>query len=232
MITAIAIDDEPVALKIIENFCSKTPEIDLQKTFTDPREALIFLKKYPVDLVIVDVQMPKMTGIEFCKKLEQDCFIIFATANRLNAVEGFELNAIDYLVKPFSLDRFQQSINKVIERQKLKISSPASDKISFFIRADNKLNKVNFADIQYIEGLNDYIKVYLDNQPRLIPRMTIKVMESKLPASKFIRVHRSFIVPINRITSAKGKNIMIGDVQIPIGKSYQDAVRKMLEQNK
>jgi len=232
MITAIAIDDEPVALKIIENFCSKTPEIDLQKTFTDPREALIFLKKYPVDLVIVDVQMPKMTGIEFCKKLEQDCFIIFATANRLNAVEGFELNAIDYLVKPFSLDRFQQSINKVIERQKLKISSPASDKTSFFIRADNKLNKVNFADIQYIEGLNDYITVYLDNQPRLIPRMTIKVMESKLPASKFIRVHRSFIVPINRITSAKGKNIMIGDVQIPIGKSYQDAVRKMLEQNK
>ena len=232
MITAIAIDDEPVALKIIENFCSKIPEIDLVKTFTSPKLALQHLRKYPADLVIVDVQMPEMSGVDFCKKLEQDCMIIFATADRHAAVEGFELNAIDYLVKPFNLERFGQAIKKATDYYNLKLQSAQSDMKSVFIRADGKLNKVNFADIQYIEGLNDYLKIFIDKQNRLIPRMTIKTLEAKLPAGQFIRVHRSFIVPVNRIKSATGKFLMVGEVQIPIGKSYQDAVKAMLGKHK
>lgn len=223
MITAIAIDDEPPALKVIETFCAAFDFITLQKTFTRTDEALKHLRKYPVDLIFLDIQMPSLSGIDLYKSIEQQTMVIFTTAFSEYAVEGFNLNAVDYLLKPFTPERFAQAVNKAAEyiRYTRQRNTPESEYL--FIRADYNLHKITITDIDYIEGLDDYIKIHLRQQKPVVARMTMKHILEKLEAKDFIRVHRSYIVPLSRIRQVRNKVISIGEREITIGSSYEEA---------
>lgn len=222
MIKAIAIDDEPPALKVIENFCEGVDFIDLQKTFTKPTEALKYLERYPVDLLFLDINMPSLTGIEFYKQLKQNTMVIFTTAHFEYAVEGFNLNAVDYLLKPYTRERFMQAIAKAKDFFGYQHQSAESTQPFFFVRADYSLIKINYSDIIFIEGLDDYLKIHLQNQKPVVARMTMKAMLEKLPAKDFIRIHRSYIVPFSKIESVRNKMIYIGDKEFSIGSSYEE----------
>lgn len=223
MITAIALDDEPPALRVIENFCHKIELIDLQKTFTQPKEALNYLKKYPVDLLFLDIQMPSMSGLDFYKMISQDVLVIFTTAYSEYAVEGFNLNAVDYLLKPFTFARFKQALEKAEMQFEYKRQGRKETPQYIFVRADYSLIKITIQDILYIEGLDDYIRIYTADNTQVVARMTMKGILEKLPALDFMRVHRSFIVPIDRIEQVRNKVICFSDKEIPIGKSYEEA---------
>ncbi len=228
MIKAIAVDDEPPALKVIENFCAKVDSIELVKTFNKPTEALAHLKKFPVDLIFLDIQMPSMTGLEFHKAIEQNTMVIFTTAYSEYAVEGFNLQAIDYLLKPYTLERFQQAVDKAKEFYNYQHQKENTQNY-LFIRADYSLVKVNIADILYIEGLDDYLKIHLPGKKRVVARMTMKAIIEKLPGNEFIRVHRSFIVPLSKIESIRNKTIQLSGQEIPIGTSYEEEFFKLFK---
>jgi DNA-binding LytR/AlgR family response regulator len=221
MIKAIAIDDELLALKVIESFCAKIDFINLEKTFHKPKEALRYLEEYPVDLLFLDINMPSMTGIELFRSITQNTMVIFTTAYSEYAVEGFNLNAIDYLLKPFTFERFQQGVNKANEYFKIQQPNDAETPSYLYIRADYRLHKIPLADILFIEGLDDYLKIHIINAKSIVARMTMKNMLEKLPAKDFMRVHRSFIVPFSRIENVRNKIISIGEEEIPIGVSYE-----------
>lgn len=221
MISAIAIDDEIPALCVIENFCSKIPFIRLEKTFNKPNEALKYAGKFPLDLLFLDINMPAVTGIEFYKSVGQSTMVIFTTAYSEYAVEGFNLSAVDYLLKPFTFERFEQAVNKAYEYFNYQ-HQKASDKTKFlFIRADYSLHKIAIDDLLFVEGLDDYLKIHIQNSKPLVARMTIKTMLEKLPQKDFVRVHRSYIVPFKRIDSVRNKMINLAGEEIPIGASYE-----------
>lgn len=221
MIKAIAIDDELLALKVIESFCAKVDFINLEKTFHKPKEALRYLEEYPVDLLFLDINMPSMTGIELFRSVTQNTMVIFTTAYSEYAVEGFNLNAIDYLLKPFTFERFLQGVNKAHEYFKIQQPNDAETPSYLYIRADYRLHKIPLTDILFIEGLDDYLKIHIINANSIVARMTMKTMLEKLPAKDFMRVHRSFIVPFARIENVRNKIISIGEEEIPIGVSYE-----------
>ncbi|MGV3458822.1 MAG: LytR/AlgR family response regulator transcription factor [Flavobacterium sp.] len=227
MIKAIAIDDEPLALTIIAHFCSQSDAITLDKTFTGTYEALKYLKKYPVDLLFLDINMPGRNGIDFYKLAGPNVMVIFTTAYSEYAVEGFNVNAIDYLLKPFSQERFNTAVDRAKRELNTRKASP--DEVGhLLIRADYKLHKIEFDDILMIEGLDDYIRIHIKNRPGLTARMSMKSIIEKLPQQQFLRVHRSYIVPVKRITSLQNKSITIGDFIIPIGDTYKNDVMKYL----
>lgn len=221
MINTIAIDDEPPALAIIENYCNKIDYIKLQKTFTSAEEAQKHLRKFPVDLIFLDINMPTISGIELYKSIEQNIKVVFTTAYSEYALEGFDLDAIDYLLKPFSFERFFKATEKA---KKLSINQNHEKEKVIYIRADYNLIKVNVDEILYVEGLNDYIKIHLKSQKNVVARMTMKGFAEKLPSNDFIRVHRSFIIPISRIQKIRNKIIHLDDIEIPIGTSYEKDV--------
>lgn len=220
MIRAIAIDDEPPALEVIRNFCEKTEEISLDKTFTKPTEALKYLRKFPVDLIFLDINMPSLSGLEFYKMVQQNTAVIFTTAHSEYAIEGFNLSAMDYLLKPFTFERFRQAIDKAVEHFRYQQHAEA-ESTPLYVRADYSLVRIHIPDILYIEGLDDYLKIHLENQKKIVTRMTMKGILEKLPPQNFIRVHRSFIVPFSRIESVRNKYISIAGEEIPIGNSYE-----------
>lgn len=223
MIKALAIDDEPLALNVIEAFCAQLDYIDLQKTFTKPNEALKHLNKYPVDLLFLDIHMPSLTGIDFYKNIEQNTLVIFCTAHGQYAVEGFNLNALDYLLKPFTFERFKQATDKARDYFATTNNQKAQH---IFVRADYSLQKIMLDDIMCIEALDDYLKIYINNQKTIVARMTMKAMLEKLPSTEFMRVHRSFIVPIKKVESLRNKTLQLGDKKIPVGNSYEEEVLK------
>lgn len=220
MIKAIALDDEPLALQVIEAFCARVGYIQLEKTFTSTSEAHKYLRKQPVDLIFLDIQMPQQNGMEFYAALEQQTLVIFTTAYSEYAVEGFNVNATDYLLKPFSFDRFEQAAEKA--RRVIEARNPGSGAEQYlFIRADYSLNKIPMADILFIEGLDDYLKIHIKNQKTIVARMTMKAILEKLPVSEFMRVHRSFIVPLSKIEKVRSKTVYIGNEEIPLSASYE-----------
>src|SRR5688572_8098450 len=222
MINAIAIDDEPLALTVIESLCNKSESIHLQKTFTQPSEALKHLRKFPVDLIFCDIQMPAMTGIHLVKSLQQNTMVIFTTAFSEYAAISYELNAIDYLLKPINQKRFTQAITKAQEYfDYINKKEQNADK-NIFVRADFSLVKIPLADILYIEGLADYLKIYIKDRKTVVARMPMKDMMEKLPSTDFIRVHRSFILPFSKIEAVRGTTIFIGDKEFPIGRTYTE----------
>lgn len=241
MIKAIAIDDELLALKVIESFCTKVDFLNLEKTFHKPKEALRYLEEYPVDLLFLDINMPSMTGIELFRSITQSTMVIFTTAYSEYAVEGFNLNAIDYLLKPFTFERFLQGANKANEYFKIQQPNDAETPSYLYIRADYRLHKILLSDILFIEGLDDYLKIHIQNSKQdvarpdvarpdvarpdvarpIVARMTMKSMLEKLPKKDFMRVHRSFIIPFSRIENIRNKIISIGEEEIPIGVSYE-----------
>lgn len=221
---AIAIDDEPLALKVITHLCEQVDFVSLEKTFTSQSEAVKYLNKYPVDLLFLDIQMPVKNGIEFYKMLENGPMVIFTTAYSEYAVEGFNVNATDYLLKPFSSERFMQALEKARNEWNFRKNQTAQSHL--MIRADYKLHRIPYEDILYIEGLDDYIQIYQVNKPRIVARFSMKNIMEQLPENLFIRVHRSFIVPLKRIDSVQYKSLQVGDMTIPIGETYKDEIQK------
>lgn len=224
MIRAIAIDDEPLALQIISHFCGQIDFITLEKTFTKQNEALKHLHKFPVDLIFLDIQMPNKNGIDFYKLLESDVMVIFTTAHSEFAVEGFNVNATDYLLKPFSFERFEAAVQKA--RNEYQFKNNMALQTHLMIRADYKLNRIEFEDILLIEGLDDYIQIHLKNKSKIVARISMKNILEKLPETKFIRVHRSYIIPINKVKTIQNKVIQIDDFMVPIGETFKDDVAK------
>lgn len=230
MIKAIAIDDEPPALDVIETFCGKIDFIDLQKTFTKPTEALKYLRKFPVDLLFLDIQMPSLTGIEFYKAVQQETKVIFTTAHSEYAVEGFNLQAVDFLLKPYTFERFEQAVKRAQEAIGQTRQSDSGSEHFLFVRADYSLVKINIADILYIEGLDDYLKIHIHNQKTIVTRMTMKSILKRLPIKDFVRIHRSFIIPFKRVESVKNKMLMLEGKELPIGNSYEEEFFKLFKQ--
>lgn len=228
MINAIALDDEPPALKVIENFCRQIGFVQLQRTFTRPSEALKYLRKFPVDLVFLDIQMPSLSGIEFCKIVPQSTMVVFVTAHSEYAVEGFNLSALDYLLKPYTFDRFRQAMEKAADYQRYMTDKVAAQSSYIFIRADYQLIKIDLDDILFVEGYDDYIKIMLRSDKTVVARMTMKAIQERLPAADFARVHRSYIVSVKKIESIRNKMIWIAGKEIPVGSSYESNLQDFI----
>lgn len=227
MIKAIAIDDEPLALTILQHYCDKAEGIVLEKTFSKTDEALKYLKKFPVDLLFLDIQMPGKNGLDFYKSVDRSIMVIFTTAYTEYAVEGFNISAIDYLLKPFSFDRFKAALQKARKETGYRQNTPAVHS-HLTIRADYKLHKIDFEEILLIEGLDDYIRIHIKNKPAITARISMKNIIEKLPQNLFARVHRSYIVPVKKISTVQSKSITIEDFIIPIGDTYKDEINKYL----
>lgn len=222
MIRAIALDDEPLALKIIESFCNRIDYIQLEKTFIKTSEAAKYLRKQPVDLIFLDIQMPTQDGLSFYKGIGQSTKVIFTTAFSEYAVEGFNVNATDYLLKPFPFDRFSVAVSKVKEQLEMQNKNINAERLHLYIRADYSLHKILFEDILFIEGLDDYLKIHIQNQKTIVARMTMKAMIEKLPATHFIRVHRSYIISILKMEKIRSKMIYINGNEIPLSATYEE----------
>lgn len=228
MIKAIAIDDEPPALKVIETYCETLERITLQRTFTRPSEAERYISKYPVDLIFLDINMPSINGIDFYKNIGRKVMVIFTTAHAEFAVEGFNINALDFLLKPIRKERFDQAIQKAEEQFELQQKSTDPSEAFLLIRADYSLHRIKVEDILLIEGLDDYLKIHLPEQKVVVTRMTMKNMMSELAHSEFVRVHKSFIVPMKKIEKVRNRIIYIGSREVPIGNSYEEEFMKVL----
>lgn len=228
MINCLALDDEPLALDLIEDNIRKVPFLHLVKKCINSSEAFDVMSKERIDLIFLDIEMPNISGIGFLKSLGFKPMIIFITAYDKYAIESFELDVLDYLLKPVSFERFLKASNKALEYFSFLHNADQNKKPAFiFVKADYKIIKVNFNDILYIEGLKDYIKIYTTN--RLILTLSgMKTIEEKLPGSEFIRVHKSFIVSIPKIDSISKSRIHIGVREIPVSDSYRDEFFKMI----
>ncbi|SEM64123.1 two component transcriptional regulator, LytTR family [Chitinophaga rupis] len=217
----IAIDDEPLSLALIQQYVSKFPALRLVQTFDDAISAAEFLRNNPVDLLFVDINMPDINGIDLVRSLAEKPVVIFITAHRKFAVEGFELEALDYLLKPIDFDRFSRAVQRALDYHQYRKQSLPAQEESIFVRAEYKLIKINLIEILYIEGLQDYIKIHLTQGKPIMTLMTLKAMQEKLPADRFRRIHRSYIVPVNKITAIVNKKVRIGTgPELPIGDSY------------
>jgi DNA-binding LytR/AlgR family response regulator len=222
MITCIAIDDEPLALEVIKKYIAKIYFLELQGAFTDAVEAGKMLESSPVDIVFLDIQMPDVNGIEFSKTINtKNTAVIFTTAFSEYAVEGFNVDAVDYLLKPIEYDRFLKAVYKAKEYIEYLNNQELHDGY-IFVKSDYQMVKINLRDIIYIEGLDDYIKIYLP-QRSVLTLMTLKTIMQKLPAKEFLRVHRSYIVPLSKIENVSKSKVRIGNKEIPIGVSYSES---------
>jgi len=229
-LTCVALDDEPLALQIIAQYCGSIDFINLQKVFTNPDEAKIYIEQNQVDVLFLDIQMPDINGIQFYKSLSKKPVVIFTTAFKDYAAEGFNIDAVDYLLKPYSNERFLKAIQKTKEYIEF-LSAQDLQYNSIFVKCNNEMVKINLKNIEYIEALDDYIKIYIKPYP-VLTLMTLKGVMEKLPAQLFARVHRSYIVPLNRIEKFSRNKIQIAGKEIPIGSSYADVYEKLLEINK
>lgn len=217
----IAIDDEPLALNVIKDFCSKLDFLNLQATFSNAIEAIEEIEKGDVDLLFLDIEMPHISGLEFIRSLEKPPLIIFTTAFSEHAHEAFNLNAIDYLVKPIPFDRFIKAVNKARKQgSHEKAEKPLRDEF-FMVSADYATLKIFFKNILYVEGLKDYVKIFLPGE-MILTKTTMKKMEERLPSDSFIRVHKSFIINIQQIERIEQHRIIINSERIPVSASYKD----------
>ena len=222
------VDDEPIARDILKNYISATPELVLVKSCMNATEAYEGLHQHEVDLVFLDIQMPVITGIDFLRSLRNPPLIIFTTAYHNYAVEGFELNSVDYLLKPITYDRFYQAIQKAKERatsRSTKKQLPAADYI--FIKQDSRLVKINHNQIVYIEAEKDFSTVFYDDK-KLLAGMHLKMFEAMLPEEQFFRVHRSYIINLSKINSITGNVVELNKKEIPIGANYKNELNKKL----
>ena len=222
MIKVIAIDDEPLALMVIENYCSRNEHVELVKTFSNLKDAQKYINQFPIDLMFLDIQISRINGMEFYKNMDKKIPVIFTTAFAEYAVDGFNVAAIDYLLKPIDYDRFEEAVNKavlILVDKKLN-----EDKEFLTIRADYKLNKIAYDEIDFIEGLDDYVKIHLENGKRITARISMKSILEKLPDQLFVRVHRSYIVSIKKVISIQNKVLYLKDEEIPIGETYKNVI--------
>ena len=240
MINVLIVDDEPLAQDVLETYIEKISDLHLVAKCNNALEANEMLKKEKIDLILLDIQMPQLTGIDFLKTLSNPPKVIFTTAYPNYALEGFELNAVDYLLKPISLERFMKAINKVLDQSGTKseevlLANQDPTNGYTFVKADKKLVKVNFSDILYIEGLKDYVIIRM-NESRVITLQTMKSLESKLPSQTFRRIHRSYIINLNKINAIVGNMVEVMEKgqakHIPIGKNYREELLNIVNENR
>ncbi len=235
----IIVDDEPLAVDIITSFVEKVPHLELCASTNNALEAIELIAKHNADLIFLDIQMPNLSGIELVKTLNNPPLIIFTTAYSNYALDGFELNAVDYLLKPIPFDRFIKAVNKAMELFRLRAATsnqivqketkPEPDFI--MVKADYSMVRVGLDQILYIEGLKDYLKIVLANGKPILTLNSLKNYEERLPQSQFIRVHRSYIVAVNKIESIQKHRIVIGKDRIPIGDNFKEAFYQRMDKN-
>lgn len=234
-IRTITIDDEPLALKLLSGYVQKTPFLELVGEFDNPLDAMEFLSNNEVQLIILDIQMPDLTGIEFARVQETSAKLIFTTAYEKYALESYKLNAIDYLLKPYSYQEFLTAVNKAKKQIDLEFGAATSLEANnqfLFLKSEYKIRRINFNDILYVEGLKDYVKVYLAHEDKpVLSLSSMKAMEEKLPPAQFMRVHRSFIVNLNKIEVIERSRIVFGKNYIPVSDQYKDKFQEFLNQN-
>ncbi len=228
ILKCLAIDDENLALDLLEDNILKIPFLKLEKRCRNAMEALEVLQSTEIDLLFLDIQMPGLTGIQFLEGLTHKPMVIFVSAYQQYAIDGFNLDVVDYVLKPISFERFLKACNKALDyykSAKMPVKSiEDSPKEYMFIHADYSLMKIMFEDILYIEGLKDYIKIHLTNQKYpIVCRMTMKLIEEKLPSSQFFRVHKSYIVSIKKMESIRNQKIKIGENYIPLSENFSES---------
>jgi len=231
MLKYIIIDDEPLAHEIIEEFCSMLPHVQLEKNCYNAMEAMQFLNENVIDFMFLDINMTKLRGLDFLKTLTNPPKTIITTAYKEHALEGFELNVVDYILKPFSFDRLVKAVNKVSETQTSKtivkeISSTADSSTRFFVKGDKKHHQIDLNDLLYIEAYGNYTKLFLKDE-MIVSHEKISDFEELLPSNNFLRVHKSFIVAVDKIKFIEGNRIHIEAHKIPIGQTYKSSINKL-----
>jgi DNA-binding LytR/AlgR family response regulator len=230
----LLVDDEPPALKVLATYLENMDNLELVGTCSNAFEAMQMLKDHPVDVLFLDIKMPRLLGTEFVRTLRNPPKVIFTTAHKDYALEGFELDAVDYLLKPFSFERFVRAVNKLTTGNDQLAGEPAAEtqnEVFLYFRMDRKMVKVELKEISYIESLKDYSRIVLTKQKPLIVKKPIGSIEQLLPAHRFLRIHRSFIIAIDKITAFTQNDIEIGDQEIPIGKLYRHQLSKIAHRN-
>ena len=230
------VDDEPLAVELLASYVEKIPFLELCGKYNNATDALHGIGEQPVDLLFLDIQMPELNGLELSKMIPESTRVVFTTAFNQYAVDGFRVNALDYLLKPISYADFLDACNKALQWFQLtqhseQPSAPRTEEepTSIFVKSEYKLLQINLDDIRYIEGLKDYVKIYTEQSPHpILSLMNMKAIEQMLPASRFIRVHRSFIVQKSKIREIERNRIVFGDVYIPIGDSYKQAFQDFI----
>ncbi len=230
----IIVDDELPALRLLTDYVEKTPELQLVGTAEDAFKAMALLNSQKIDIMLLDIQMPELTGIDLLKSLSHKPYTIFTTAYPQYALEGYELNVVDYLLKPITFERFLKAVNKVFDLHNLTLNSSRNKstdnaKKYMFVKADYKLLKVVFNEILYIEGLSEYVKIFTENR-QIITLQSLKNLEITLPQDRFIRIHKSYIISIPKVKAIVGNSVEIGSKKITIGKSYRDKVMRRLKE--
>jgi DNA-binding LytR/AlgR family response regulator len=235
MLRCIAIDDEELALELLEDNIRKVPGLQLAGAYTNPLEGLQVLQQGGIDLVFLDIQMPGITGLQFIQSVSKKCLFILVTAYENYALEGFNLQVVDYLVKPVAFDRFVLACTRAQELHRLQQGNfsggeKAAPPAFFFVPADYRMLKVVFDDIIWIEGLKDYVKIHLrsEAQPTVV-RISMKALEDQLPQEQFLRIHKSYIVSKNAITALRKNSIFLNKLELPVGDAYREAVNALVQ---
>lgn len=238
-INCLIVDDEPLARNLLREYVRKVPYLSLQGTCANALEAMEAMRQHSIDLMFLDIQMPEITGITFLKTLQKKPLVIFTTAYSEYALESYELDVVDYLLKPVTLERFLKAVDKVNQRMSLApvavvvekpVAEPASSEF-IFVKDGTRLVKVRWEDILYIEGLKDYVTIHTRQQQKIVTLQRLKILEGQLPPDKFIRIHNSFIVALNAIDVVHKSDVEIGKTTIPISDTYRKAFREFIEKN-
>ncbi|MBK0401885.1 response regulator transcription factor [Adhaeribacter sp. BT258] len=225
--TSVAIDDEPLALELIKNYAGQLPGLELVKIFNDPIAGVHFLKSKPVDLLFIDINMPDISGLDLVRSLKVKPLIIFTTAYKDFAFDGFELEAIDYLLKPFDFDRFSKAVQKAQDFYSFKHGAQTDTEESLFVHSEYKLIKIPISQIEYIESLEDYIRIHLTNAKPVLTLMSLKKVCEKLPHDKFKRIHRGYIIPVSKVKAIANRKVLLtSGKELPISESYLQFIQE------
>src|SRR6478735_7335057 len=223
----VAIDDEPLALNLISVYAKKIPSLELVQTFTDAIAGLEYLQANPADLLLLDINMPDLSGLDLVRALKEKPLLIFTTAYKNFAFEGFQLEALDYLLKPIEFDRFEKAVQKAQDLHAYKKLARTEVPDSFFVYSEYQAVKININEIAYIESLKNYLQIHLVNARPVLTAMSLKKIQEKLPKEKFMRIHRSYIVPVAQVKSILNRKVqMLSGKEFPIGDSYFNAVQE------
>src|SRR5436190_5812054 len=227
MIKCLIVDDEPLAQEVIENYITRIPNLEVVKKCSDAIQAFEVMKKEKIDLIFLDIQMPVIDGLSFLKSIKNIPSVIITTAFPQHALESYDFDVTDYLLKPISFERFLKAVNKVLDKKNT-VSNAAEQKSDFtFLKVDGKLVKVNFSEIMYVEGMKDYLKVFLKDKFYVV-HQTMKRFEESLPHQQFVRVHKSYIVSLPAVKTIIGNYIEVNDQHIPIGANYKDELIQLV----
>ncbi|HEU4551513.1 MAG TPA: LytTR family DNA-binding domain-containing protein [Chitinophaga sp.] len=228
-ISCIIVDDEPVARKILHEFIDQVPFLDLQGKFENAVKAEAFLSANIIDLIFLDIEMPKVSGLQFLQQLQAPPMAILTTAFPKYALEGYELDIIDYLLKPFAFNRFLKGVQKARDFHQLKFKTTTIPDSYIFIKSDKRIEKIELKDILYAESVGNYVSIYTENK-RIITYLTMKSLEAQLPAGDFIKIHQSYLINGAKIEAIEGNEIKISSKSLPISRNYREAVMKVIQQ--